>query len=100
MLHRSAGRSSGSQILCARQRGRGGAWTAAVSGSSKLVPATKPAVPRPSKASTSAKTATSGGTKPPPGGPAKGQELPSLGRRVANFGTNISVEDYFFGKFF
>jgi hypothetical protein len=48
----------------------------------------------------SAKTAASGGTKPPPGGPAKGRELPSPGRRVADFGTNISVEDYFVGKFF
>jgi hypothetical protein len=83
-----------------------GSTKAAASGSSKPVPAakpvpaTKPAVPRPSKASVSAKTAASGGTKPPPGGPAKGRELPSLGRRVADFGTNISVKDYFVGKFF
>jgi hypothetical protein len=41
----------------------------------------------------------SGGTKPPPGGSVKGWELPSPGRRVADFGTNISVEDYFVGKF-
>jgi hypothetical protein len=30
----------------------------------------------------------------------KGRELPSPGRRVADFGTNINVEDYFVGKFF
>jgi hypothetical protein len=81
------------------KRARGSA-KAAASGSSKPVPAAKPAVPRPSKASASAKTAASGGTKPPLGGPAKGRELPSPGRCVSDFGTNISVEDYFVGKFF
>jgi hypothetical protein len=73
---------------------------AAASGSSKPVPATKPAGPGPSKVSANVKTATTGGSKPPPGGPAKGRELPSPGRRVADFGTNISVEDYFVGNFF
>jgi hypothetical protein len=82
------------------KRARGSAKTAAASSSSKPVPAAKPVVPGPSKASASAKTAVSGGTKPPPGGPAKGRELPSPGRRVADFGMNISVEDYFAGKFF
>jgi hypothetical protein len=82
------------------KRAWGSAKTVVASGSSKPVPATKPAVPGPSKASASAKTAASGGTKPPLGGPAKGRELPSPGRRVADFGTNISVEDYFVGKFF
>jgi hypothetical protein len=86
--------------MCEAKRAWGSAKTAASSGSSKPVPAAKPAVPGPSKASASAKTAASGGTKPPPGGPAKGRELPSPGRRVADFGTNISVEDYFVGKFF
>jgi hypothetical protein len=73
---------------------------ATASGSSKPVPATKPAAPEHSKASASAKAASSSGSKPPPGGPAKGRELPSSARRVADFGTNISVEDYFVGKFF
>jgi hypothetical protein len=82
------------------KRARGSVKTAAASDSSKPVPAVKPAVPGPSKASASAKTAASGGTKPPPGEPAKGRELPSPGRRVADFGTDISVEDYFVGKFF
>jgi hypothetical protein len=81
------------------KRARGSA-KATASGSSKLVPAAKLAAPEPSKASASTKTAASGGSKPPPGGPAKGRELPSPGRRVAHFGTNISVEDYFVGKFF
>jgi hypothetical protein len=88
------------------KRARGSA-KAAASGS-KPVPAAKPAAPGPSKASAGAKTAASGGTKPLLGGPAKGRELPSPakgrelpspGRRVADFGTNISVEDYFVGKF-
>jgi hypothetical protein len=77
-----------------------GSTKAAASGSSQLVLAAKPAAPGPSKASAGAKTAASGGTKPPPGGSAKGRELPSPRRRVADFGTNISVKDYFVGKFF
>jgi hypothetical protein len=82
-----------------------GSAKAAASGSGKPVSAAKPAAPGPSKASTGTKTAASGGTKPPPDGPMKGREvpspakLPSLGRHVADFGTNISVEDYL-GKFF
>jgi hypothetical protein len=81
------------------KRARGSA-KAAASGSSKLVPAAKPAAPGPSKAPASAKAIASGGSKPPSGEPVKGRELPSPGRRVADFGTNISVEDYFVGKFF
>jgi hypothetical protein len=84
--------------MCEAKRARGSAKTTAASGSSK--PAAKSVVPGPSKASASAKTVASGGTKPPPGGPTKGRELPLPGRRVADFGTNISVEDYFVGKFF
>jgi hypothetical protein len=45
-------------------------------------------------------TSVAGGTKPPPGDSMKGRELPSPGKRVADFGTNISVNDYFVGKFF
>jgi hypothetical protein len=82
------------------KRAQGSAKSAAASSSSKPVPAAKPVVPGPSKASASAKTAASGGIKPPLGEPTKGRELPSPGRRVADFGTNISVEDYFVGKFF
>jgi hypothetical protein len=86
--------------MCEAKRARGSMKTVAASGSSKPVPAAKPVVPGPSKASASAKTAASGGTKPPLGGPAKGRELPSPGRRVTDFDMNISVEDYFVGKFF
>jgi hypothetical protein len=64
------------------------------------MPAAKPAAPGSGKSSASVKTATAGGTKPPPVEAAKGRELPSPGKRVADFGTNISVEDYFVGKFF
>jgi hypothetical protein len=81
------------------KRARGSAKSAAASGSSKPMPTVKPVVPGPSKASASAKTAASGGIKPPPGEPAKVHELPSPERRVADFSTNISVEDYFVGKF-
>jgi hypothetical protein len=84
------------------KRAQGSAKVAA-SSSSKPVPAAKSAAPGPSKASSGVKTAASGGTKPPPGGPAKEVpspvKLPSPGGRVADFGTNISVEDYL-GKFF
>jgi hypothetical protein len=73
---------------------------AATSDNSKPVPPAKAAAPGPSKASTSAKAAASGGGRPPPGRPTKGQELPSPGTRVADFGTNISVKDYLVGEFF
>jgi hypothetical protein len=73
---------------------------AAAFGSSKPVPAAKPAAPGHSKASASEKATASSGSKAPPGGPVKGRGLPSPARRVADFGTDISVEDYFVGKFF
>jgi hypothetical protein len=73
------------------KRARGSAKVAA-SGSSKPVPAAKSAAPGASKASTGEKATAAGGTKPPPGGP-------SPGKRVADFGTNISVEDYLVGKY-
>jgi hypothetical protein len=82
------------------KRARGSVKTAAAYDSSKPVPTAKSAVPGPSKASVSVKTVATSGTKPPPGGPAKGRELPSPERRVTDFGTNISVEDYFVGKCF
>jgi hypothetical protein len=77
-----------------------GSAKAVAPGSSQPMPAAKPAAPGSSKASVSTKIAAAGGTKPPPGEAAKGRELPSRGERVADFGTNISVEDYFVGKFF
>ena len=101
----SVGHSLGSGILYARQR-RHGERKAAAPGSSKPVPAAKPADPGPSKASASAKAAASGAGKPPSGGPTKGRRLPSptctgeAAARVANFDTDIYVRDYFVGKFF
>jgi hypothetical protein len=77
-----------------------GSVKAAAPDSSQPMPAPKPAVPGPGKSPAIAKTTTASGTKPPPVEAAKGRELPSLGKRVADFGTNISVEDYFVGKFF
>jgi hypothetical protein len=64
----------------------------------KLVPAAKTAAPGGSKASTGEKAAAVGGTKPPPGGPSP-EKLPPSGKRVADFGTNISVDDYLVGKY-
>eukprot|EP00267_Zea_mays_P024206 XP_008650638.1 uncharacterized protein LOC103631524 [Zea mays] len=65
-----------------------GSTKAAASGSSRQMPAAKPVAPGPSKASAGTKIAASGGTKPPSGGSAKGRELPSPGRRVADFGSD------------
>jgi hypothetical protein len=87
------------------KKARGSAKAAAPS-SSKPVPAAKLAAPGHSKASASAKAAASGASKSPPGRPVKERRLPSPARiggataRVADFDTNISVADYFVGKFF
>ena len=72
---------------------------AAAPGGSQPTPAAKTAAPGSSKVSESAKAVVAGGTKPAPGEAAKARELPSPGKRVVDFGTNISVDDYFVGKF-
>jgi hypothetical protein len=77
-----------------------GSAKAVAPGSSQPMPAAKLAAPGSGKSSASAKAAGAGGTKPPPVDAAKVRELPSPGKRVDDFGTNISVEDYFVGKFF
>jgi hypothetical protein len=46
----------------------------------------------------SAKAAAPSGSKPPPGGLGKGRRPLSLARHIADFGTDISVEDYLVGK--
>jgi hypothetical protein len=75
-----------------------GSTKAAVPGDSQPAPAAKPAAPRSSKVSESVKAVVADGTKPTPGKVSKARELPSPGKRVADFGTNISVDDYFVGK--
>jgi hypothetical protein len=77
------------------KRERGSAKAAAPGGSQPTL-AAKPAAPGSSKVPESTKAA--GGTKSTSGGATKVRELPSLGRRVVDFGTNISVDDYFVGK--
>jgi hypothetical protein len=79
------------------KRARGSA-KAAAPGGGQPAPAAKPSAPRSSKVSESAKAVVAGGTKPTPGEVAKARELPSPGKRVADFGPNISVDDYFVGK--
>jgi hypothetical protein len=73
---------------------------ATVPGGSQPTLAAKPVAPRSSKVPESVKATGAGGTKSAPDGAAKVRELPSLGKRVADFGTNISVDDYLVGKHF
>jgi hypothetical protein len=75
-----------------------GSVKAAASGGSKPVPAAKPAAPGHGKASASTKVVASGGSKPPPGGVVKGRRSLSPTRRIADFGTDINVDDYLVGK--
>ena len=75
-----------------------GSVKAAAFGSSKPVPAAKMVAPGHGKASASTKAAASGGSKPPPGGVMKGRSPLSPARRIADFGTDISVDDYLVGK--
>jgi hypothetical protein len=81
------------------KRARGSVKAAAAGGSQPTL-AAKPAAPGSSKVSEGTKVVVAGGTKSTQGETAKVRELPSLGKRVADFGTNISVDDYFVGKFF
>jgi hypothetical protein len=62
--------------------------------------AAKPAAPGSSKVPESVKAASAGGTKSAPDRAVKARELPSPGKRVVDFSTNISVDDYLVGKFF
>jgi hypothetical protein len=81
------------------KRARGSAKAAAPGGSQPTL-AAKPAVPGSSKVPESAKAIGASGAKSAPDGAAKVRELPSSGKRVADFGTNISVDDYLVGKHF
>jgi hypothetical protein len=79
------------------KRARGTAKAAAPGGSQPTV-AAKSAAPGSSKVPEVVKAAGAGGTKSASAGAAKARELPSPGKRVADFGTNISVDDYLVGK--
>jgi hypothetical protein len=81
------------------KRARGTAKATAPDGSQPTL-AAKPAAPRSSKVSESVKATGAGGTKSVLAEAAKARELPSPGKCVADFGNNISVDDYLVGKFF
>jgi hypothetical protein len=79
------------------KRARGTAKSAAPGGSQSTLVA-KSAAPGSSKVPEVAKAAGAGGTKSVSAGSAKAQELASPARRVADFATDISVDDYLVGK--
>jgi hypothetical protein len=79
------------------KRSRGTAKGAAPGGSQPML-AAKTAAPRSSRVPEAVKAAAAGGTKPVPTGAAKARELPPPGKRVADFATDISVDDYLVGK--
>jgi hypothetical protein len=81
------------------KRARGTAKATAPGGSQPTL-AAKTVAPGSSKVLESVKAAGADGSKSAPDGSAKVQELPLPGKRVADFGTNISVDDYLVGKFF
>jgi hypothetical protein len=81
------------------KRARGTATAVAPSGSQPSL-AAKSADPGSSKVPDVVKAAGAGagGAKPASVGAAKARELPSPGKRIADFGTDISVDDYLTGK--
>jgi hypothetical protein len=79
------------------KRARGTAKSAALGGSQSTL-AAKSAAPGSSKVPEVAKAAGAGGTKSASVGSAKARELASPARRVADFATDISVDDYLVGK--
>jgi hypothetical protein len=81
------------------KRARGTAKATAPGGSQPTL-AAKPAAPESSKVPEGAKAARAGRAKSASAGAVKVRELPSPGKRVPDFGTNISVDDYLVGKFF
>jgi hypothetical protein len=79
------------------KRSRGATKAAAPSGSQPTL-AAKSVAPGSSKVSEAVKAAGVGGTKTAPAGAAKARDLPPPGKRIADFATDISVEDYLVGK--
>jgi hypothetical protein len=82
----------------ARPKRPRGTTKAAAPGGSQPPLAAKSAAPVSSRAPEAVKAATAGGTKSVPAGAVKARELPPPGKRVADFTTDISVEDYLVGK--
>jgi hypothetical protein len=79
------------------KRSRGTAKAAALGGSHPTL-AAKSTAPGSSRVPEAVKAASADGTKPAPTGAAKARELPPSGKRVADFATEISVDDYLVGK--
>jgi hypothetical protein len=79
------------------KRARGTAKSTAPGGGQSTL-AAKSAAPGSSKMPKAEKAAGTGGTKSASAGAAMTQELPAPGKRVANFATDISVDDYLVGK--
>jgi hypothetical protein len=79
------------------KRARGTAKAAAPGGSQPTL-AAKSAGPGSSKVPDVVKAAGAGGAKSTSAGAAKARELPSPGKSVADFGNDISVDDYLTGK--
>jgi hypothetical protein len=91
----------------ARPKRQRGTAKAATSGGSQPPLAAKSAAPASSRAPEAAKVAVAGGSKSVKAAPVSSrvpeaakaaQELPPPGKRVADFATGISVEDYLVGK--
>jgi hypothetical protein len=82
----------------ARPKRARGTAKATAPGDSQPTLAAKSAAPGSSKVPEVVKAAGAGGTKSASAGAAKAQELPSPGKRVADFGIDISVDDYLVGK--
>jgi hypothetical protein len=75
-----------------------GTAKAAASGGSQPMLAAKSAAPRSSKVPNVVKAAGVGVAKSASAGATKARDLSSPVKRVADFGTDISVEDYLIGK--
>jgi hypothetical protein len=80
------------------KRSRGAAKAAAPGGGGQPTLAVKSAAPGSSRVPEAVKAAGGGGAKSAPSGATKARELPPPGKRVADFATDISVDDYLVGK--
>jgi hypothetical protein len=82
----------------ARPKRSRGTAKAAAPGGSQPTPTVKSVGPGSSKVSDVVKAAGAGGAKSTSTEAAKARELPPPGKRIADFGTDISVDDYLTGK--